>query len=293
MSSNFSLVIVNLFIGMCRGAAGVPRVLRDLGYEDKWIERQFPNQDFDLVHPELVLASRAENHTLLLEAKSGANTQTAQLARYDRVETADLRERLFLPHDETGSHDVTIVGLEEHEQRLRIGIEGQYDFPLLVASNRGLALRLNEFQVVQLNTAFQPYLGIDWDSVTLSWIPFDHDSELWEVAEVVIPEVVARMVKREPRIEAAPICSSRSSWAIIGRPEKNQMEAKVRQVFREAATNEFRSYLRLRDGGLDVTNNPLELDVPGQSLAFRRLQRLQREFLGRLRVHGDQLELPV
>jgi hypothetical protein len=292
MSSNFSLVVVNLFIGLCRGSAGLPRLLRDLGYQDRWIERHFHNQDHDIVHPELVLSSKANNHTILLECKSGPNTDVGQLRRYSRVRSRDLVERLFLEDDECGDHDVAIVGLEEHRERLSIALEGgDTMFPLLVANDGGLALALNEFSYAELSDVFRPALDISWDLVPLSWIPFDHDSELWEVAEVVMPLVLSKMVRREPRIDARSICVDASSWSIIGTTERQQMERKVVQVFSEAWHGEFRDFFRMVGDDLVVENNPVELDAARSTLGFQRLQRLQTEMLHRLRAEGYQLSL--
>ena len=44
-SLSFSLTMLNLWIGMCRGVVGLPRDLKSLGYQDKWIEYRFVNQD--------------------------------------------------------------------------------------------------------------------------------------------------------------------------------------------------------------------------------------------------------
>src|SRR5437660_1760886 len=93
LPSNLNLALMNLFIGMCKGVAGLPRDLRNLGYGDKWIELRFVNAQGEQVVPELVIASRQLHHTILFEWKSGANMEADQLRRYAGVTTEDLRER--------------------------------------------------------------------------------------------------------------------------------------------------------------------------------------------------------
>lgn len=292
MSSNFSLLIVNLFVGLCRGSAGLPKVLRELGYEDRWIERQFTNQDRDRVHPEVVIASRLQRHTLLVEAKRGPNTDRDQLRRYARVEGGDLIERLFLAEEEAERHDVAVVGLHEYADRLRIALEEDGTrFPLLVADDEGLWLAVNEFSCEELTDVFRPRMHVRWDEVPMGWIPFDHDSELWEVAEVVIPRVIGRMVDREPRVGARSVCDAVSSWSIIGTPQRRQMEARVLEVFREASAEEFREYFTVHDSDLVVVENPVDLEGATATQGFQKLQRLQGEFLHRLRAEGMQLNL--
>lgn len=293
MFSNFSLRLINLFIGMCRGSRGVPDALRLLGYEDRWIERQFFNQDHEAVHPELILASDTRHHALLFEAKSGANTDGDQLRRYSRISSDDLRERAFLTENESRSHDVAVVGLSEHRERLRIGIEGAWEVPLLLADEDGLSLALNAFAYEELSDVFRPTLEIVWEAIPMSWIPFDHGSQLWEVAEVVMPEVLGAMVKREPRIGCRSICQARSSWDIIGRDERAQMEGKVRDVFSEAARREFSEYVRVHGQHLLIVDNPINLDGGRSTQALQKLKRLNAEFLTRLRAEGDQLELAI
>ncbi len=293
MSSNFSLRVINLFIGMCRGSKGVPDVLRLLGYADRWIERQFFNQDHEAVHPELILASNDRHHALLLEAKSGANTDRDQLRRYSRISSDDLRGNAFLSEGESRSHDLAVIGLSEHADRLRIGIEGEWGFPLILADDEGLSLDINAFAYQELSDVFRPTLEIAWGTIPMSWIPFDHGSDLWEVAEVVMPEVMGAMIKREPRIGCRSICQARSSWDIIGGPEKGQMEAKVRDVFTEAARREFSEYVRVDGQHLVIINNPINLDGARSTQALQKLERLNAEFLTRLRADGNQLELAI
>lgn len=91
--SNFNLTMINLWIGMCRGVAGLPRDLKELGYVDKSIELRFRNQDMETVCPDLIIASDGLPHTLLFEFKSGANTEEDQLRRYSRVNQNDLMTR--------------------------------------------------------------------------------------------------------------------------------------------------------------------------------------------------------
>jgi hypothetical protein len=127
---------MNLFIGMCKGVVGLPRNFRNLGYVDKWIELRFANSEQEQVTPELIVASRRIDHTILFEWKSGPNTEADQLRRYAGVTTADLRERAHLPPEETKAHDVAIIGRQEFAERFVIGIErGGYRFPVLLVSD--------------------------------------------------------------------------------------------------------------------------------------------------------------
>ncbi len=112
----FNLKMLNLWIGLCRGVAGLPDALRKLGYEDKWIEYTFANQDIEKVCPDLIVASEQLGHTILLEFKSGANTEPDQLRRYSRVTQENL-VTAFISREAARNHDVSIVGRNEHGER--------------------------------------------------------------------------------------------------------------------------------------------------------------------------------
>src|SRR5207248_2279842 len=128
---SFNTELMNALIGMTKGAAGLPRELRDVGYAARWIEFQFRNSAAELVRPELILASGQLSHALLFEWKSGANTEPDQLRRYSDVRPDDLRTKAFIGRNECTSHDVCVIGLAEFADRILIGIHnGGYRFPV-------------------------------------------------------------------------------------------------------------------------------------------------------------------
>ena len=172
--NKLNLALMNLFVGMCKGVAGVPRHFRNLRYVDKWIELQFANSDQEVITPELIVSSRQLNHTILFEWKSGPNLEADQLRRYSRVTRDDLRERAGLAVEEIGSHDVGVIGLEEYRERLAMGInEGGYTFPLLLATEQGLAIHMNRFIRNETDAVFRPLLEINWETVPNYFFPVD------------------------------------------------------------------------------------------------------------------------
>lgn len=286
---SFNLKMLNLWIGLCRGVAGLPTGLRNLGYQDKWIEwtLTFFNGVLSRVCPDLIIASRETNHTVLLEFKSGANTEPDQLERYSRVTAKDLVEKAFLEPEATRNHDVALVGRSQHGDRLRIGIERPgYSFPLLLADEDGLALFHNKFQVPELTHLFSPRLKIDWRRVPLGFIPLDSESALWEVAEVVIPKVLHYMSQRRPRVGLDEICKDVCiTWGIMGKPAKDALRTRVQDVLREVGRQDFKPYLRwiARIRSLEIVDNPLELEPDRRAAAFRKLRGAQRKFIESLR----------
>jgi len=291
---NFNLRMLNLWIGLCRGDIELPSGLRDLGYENHFIELPFNNEELERVCPDLIVTSEEMQHTILLEFKSGPNCNEDQLRRYSRISTEDLKTRAFVRSTAAGSHDVAIVGQSEHSERLITGVEG-YSFPLVVAETGGLVLILNSFQADETNEVFSPRLEIDWQRAPRGYVPVNAESESWEVGEVVIPQILSYMFERLPRVGLDVVCNDVCDlWSIMGTPGKNDFRSKVREVLRLASRQHFKEYFRWTgaNSSLEIKKNPLELGTDKRSKAFRTLQRLHKQFLEHLRAEsGEQMHL--
>lgn len=288
-SLSFSLTMLNLWIGMCRGVAGLPRGLRDLGYEDQWIDHPFANQDNEVVVPDLIIASCQRSHTLILEWKDGANTKPDQLRRYSRVSEEDLKNRAYIAGEAARGHDVVIVGQAAYAPRLQMGIQdGGYLFPLLSVEECGVSLRLHKFSAPEVNQLFNPLLEVEWDNVPTSFVPIDGESEPLEVAEVVIPVVLSCMCKRMPRVDLTVICSDAcNTWSIMGKEPQNAIRRRVASILEDAASLEFNKYFRWRGRGndsgvLEFKSNPLDLHPSKLTTAYQALQSMQLKLLKRL-----------
>jgi hypothetical protein len=291
--------MLNLWIGMCRGAKGLPTHLRDLGYDDKWIELSFANSEMETVVPDLIVSSRRTQHTLLLEWKSGANTEPEQLRRYSRVTPDDLRTQAALSEAEYKSHDVTVLGKSEFADRLKIGInEGKYGFPLLVLEDAGLRLVHNQFVCQDLNGIFIHLLKIDLSKIPESFVPFDQDSELWEIAYHIIPRILVYMHQRDNQVLLDGLAwDTVATWKIMSGPHRKALREKMSCVLDEAARAEFSKYLlrntqadkRAQTKVWDIMNNPLDLQTKKHSQAFQVLKLQQSKFIERLRRGGQAL----
>ena len=295
--SNFNLAMLNLWIGLCRGVKGLPRSLRDLGYQVEWIEYHFSNSDLKRVKPDLILASDSAEHTLLLELKEGANTKADQLHRYSRITSEDLRERAFLGQA-SATHDVTINGKGEHQERLIKGVEKSgHGFPVLVVIDTGIARCYSRFSYQKLNDVFDPVLEIDFSKCPLEFLPFDLDSEKWEVAERIVPEIITQMYEHEPRILANKIAQKAVKvWDIIGEETKKEYITKITDIVDQASRDHFKKYLkrnshaagRTQTPTWEIIRNPLNLGADKQRNEFKKLKRIQKAFIESLKIDTVQ-----
>jgi hypothetical protein len=298
-SSDFNLKMLNLWIGLCRGEAGLPLDIRHLGYKHKWIELRFLNSHGEDVKPELIIASDRIGHTVLLEWKAGANTEQDQLRRYSGVDQQDLVQKVALTPVEASSHDTCVLGLAEHGHRLSMGIsQSGYSFPLLVLEHDGISLRLNRFARQELTQVFDPKLNLDMSKVPTQIIPFDHNSQFWEIAEQVLPQIIEYMCRGAPRFTLEQVASDCVPvWQIAMAPEyKRDLKFKVGQVIDDAAEHEFRGYFR-RDRPTagrthsptwQILYNPNDLPFDKRSREYRKLTTRQREFVEALKTGKRQ-----
>jgi hypothetical protein len=289
LPSNLNLALMNLFVGMCKGVAGVPRDFRQLAYAAKWIELTFGNSEQERVVPELIIASRELRHTILFEWKGGPNTEADQLRRYNRVTTADLRDRAYLAPDETETHDVAIIGKQEYAERFAMGVDQQhYPFPVLLVSDEGVAIHRNRFVPDQTDDVFRPILEVDWGTVPTHFFPVDVDSSLSDFAELLIPKVLELMGSGETRILQRHLEETIPCWTITTRAYQGQLRNKMFEVMDLAIGREFAPYLRRnRDRGAgaelgrhwDVIANPISGSSQMRTGEWKRMMSLYERFL--------------
>jgi hypothetical protein len=179
--------MLNTWIGLCDGCAGLPDCFHQMGFAPEWIEGTFSNSQHEMVNPELVISSVKEQCTLLFEWKSGANTEADQLMRYAAVVSDDLVKGLHIGKKATAKHDIVVICRDENSGRIRIGLENKFRFPLLSVDLQGFTLLSNHFSAGNVDAQFKPTLSIDWDLAPTSYVPLDHASEFWEIAEAESP----------------------------------------------------------------------------------------------------------
>ena len=301
--SNLNLALMNLFVGMCKGLAGLPRDFRNLHYVDKWIELRFANTDQEQVAPELIVSSRRLNHTILFEWKSGPNLEADQLRRYSRVSQDDLRERAGLAVEETGSRDIAVIGLQEHAERLAMGIaQGPYTFPLLLVTEDGLAIQENRFQPNETDAVFRPLLAIDWGNIPNYFFPVDVDSELWQFAELVIPRALELMGNGESRILQSDLEETVHCWNVLSPEYQRRLRTKLCDTLDRACQKQFEPYIRRnRVHGArerlgrhwDIIENPIAGSSDKRAKEWKKLGSLYKQFVEFLRTGREMPEQHV
>lgn len=236
---SLNLRLLNLFLGMCKGAVGLPTNLRQLGDRETGIEMPFQNAGSEAVVPELIISSRNVHHSLLFEWKEGGNTEADQLRRYNGIIQQDLTQRAMLAADECATFNVTVIGVHEFRDRIALGVDnGGYTFPVLIVTDAGIELIRHGFAEPQTDAVFRPLLNINWDNAPTSFSPVDGSSELWEYAEQIIPFLLTRMEAGDTRIVAEDVAHHIIPlWDTANQNFSQQVAAKIVAVLTYASQN--------------------------------------------------------
>jgi hypothetical protein len=283
---NFNLRMLNCWIGLCHGDDPLPKDISNLGYVDRAVERRFKIATGRECKPELIIASKSEKHALLWEWKDGRTIDLDQLQRYSTVTHDDLVERAFLGEKECATHDPVLVVKEEHvantldllkRENVLFAVIGA--FP---GAFRSVGSQINGSAIAKLLADF----SCDWEHAPVSYVPLDRDSPLEEVAPHVVTLLLQRILRRDPVIRSIDLCDHVCPMFSALAPEaRHDIEKKITDVFAAAAKHEFSAYVDFRTLGsvhssqLSVTTNPFEIGDDKRSRGFRRMKRLQTEFV--------------
>ncbi len=285
MSSNFRLQVTNLLVGMCRGTPGLSTELRDLGYREQWIARGFPRGVASRSHPVLVLASRETGHSFFVEIATGPEIDSDRLRQYMGTTAVELRRGTNLSRQQTETYGVAVFGLAEDRDTLRGSIEASgVRATLLLCDPEGVRLDANPFRQAALTNIFRPLLPIRWPGVP-RWIPFDHESSPADIAAVVVPEVIGRLLAGETGIDIGEVCRGQVLWNLTTEAGQEKLRANVRKALAEAAGLEMRKYFVVRGGVVEAAVTGRDDGVPVEHRILRIIARRQVQLLTRLEGH--------
>lgn len=218
-----------------------------MGYRDIWLNNGLTPDGTDRSHPVMVLASRETRHSLFVEVTGGPEIDPGHLEPYARLTAVELRQGTRLSREQTETYGVAVFGWDEHRETLRACVAQSGMRPaLILRTPEGLVLDSNPFVKAALTNIFRPLLAVDWHVAPLSWIPFDHESRPAEVAGVVVPEVVRRLLHGEFRIEVDDVCRKQVLWGLTTDTGRRKLRERIREVLVDAASGEMRGYFSLR-----------------------------------------------
>lgn len=295
---SFSLRLLNAMIGLCEGIRGMPRVLKDLGYKVRGIEARFLLANERWANPDLIVGSAQEGHTLLCEWKSGRNADLDQAERYARVTTRDLTEGAELPLRETRTHDCALFVQPEYGQDVDQALaQAGYSPPMIEADETEMVLTRRQLQPQRLDRAFRE--SVDISLCPRHFVPFDRESEDWQIAHHVLNIICLLMHKRVPEFTVDDVAERAfPPWGVIEREYRGQLRDNIRRVVNELSDRDMSGYFerkpkRVRSDPATwvIVSNPADVTYDRRTVQWRALYRACQGAVTNMR--GTRPRLPL
>jgi hypothetical protein len=306
-SSDTNLKLLNMIIGLCKGAAGLPKDLLKLGYTVHYIEHEFANSKGERVKPEIIIQSSQCKNTLLFEFKTGGSVDIDQLQRYSGVTQQDIQQMAYVSPQCLSTFDVVYLCLFDHLQMIRQTIQSsEFKPPLLSYDRSTINLVLHSFKDELLTPLFRKGLSVKFEIIPSNFIPFHRASKDWEFAEAIIQRVIGYMYDNQSRIVSGSLCKGLiPEWDNLGASEQSYYEGKIRDVLNLACKHDFKGYLKLSKAQAvtrgaqkvwEIMNNPLIVQPDKRRAGFKKLRGLQSRFIeylktGKRPLTQEELEL--
>ncbi len=291
---NEHLKLLNGLIGFASLIEGWPNPLREQGYVLYWVGPSYLVSNGKKSNPDLVFVSRPLNHCLIFECKSGISTDDEQLEALAATTKDDLIQsaQVSFPDPNTAKFDIVIVCLSDKSQSLiNVLDSGNYGFPLLVIdyATGHAHLERAALNARTLSAMLKGGVSFDKDFWPLGFIPYDETSELIEIANVIMPEVVSLIKLGEPYFDIADIIRNTCPIEAKLHPkEETKLTQKVRSVLYSASKGEFRGLLKPILGGGQyqdkwIVNESIKVGGVEKKVGVRSLQKRTSQFVSRLK----------
>jgi hypothetical protein len=283
------LIPLNGLIALTRGDGHWQRALGEMGLRIHLFEAPVFTPEGNIVAD--VLIYRVDPPLVLLaECKSGRHIKPVQAGRYLAAEENGIFSAGSLPPALRGKGtQVTacFAGNEDHRCDLEASMaQHEIQAPLLTVGDGCARLTgvdslgsLHSFDV-RHNSGLPP-----------ARFPIDHNSELEEIRELVVPVLIAAQARQEEFVDVESVCRDLlPEWPVVGNQAQRSFRRRVDDVLRRLAAGEFGDQLIYEPGTkatqarVRITVTPAATDPRGTPQSWQARQRRAARALGRQRA---------
>lgn len=272
---------INALLGLCTPHDVNPSPLAVAGF--RWVGLEVPLRSGDggKVVADVVLVHDATAHLVVCEAKSGNNIEVEQARRYSQVtaQTVVHAVSLTLSRAVEPSVEVLYLGLEAYSERLALSLKSaEVPYPLLTVGKASIRLARPEGASRHLRAAL-PGLGVELTAPPLTYIPFDHDSDVEEFINPVRARLVRAIAIGETEISIRVLAErSCPSFLMYGPAARGQLTKKVQRAARQIAAEHPGTYAYAEapgggEGYIRILRTPEAYDARGRTQAYQALSR--------------------
>lgn len=247
------------------------------------------------VDVDIVLFRPASSHLVLLEAKSGANIENSQAARYAGVDAAAVVQAtgVSVPRREELSFEVAYVCLAENADRIRQGLAAAMTGALIVVAQDRIEFE-RDGRPTDLDAAWEAG-PIPLAAPVVRVLSFDADSPASEFDAAVRAQLVAELSHSRPEVTVRLLAERVvPHFPIFSSGAQRRLIAKVRESARNIVEADPDTYGYLPTTGtrqepaVELRAKPETLDPRGRTQAYQALYGRR----GRLE-HGERRQLDL
>lgn len=248
--------------------------------------------------PDVVASAAQRGFTLLVEVKSGGQIDHDQLSRMKSVSAVDLRDLHHLPIPEPAAHAVLVIYFCNESHLSEIAAQVGDRASVVGFDGRRFHIAGAPLADVELHRAIQE-AEVAASSFALAIIPFDQESELGDVARVIVPVLIAQLIHGTGVVTSEGVLQ-KTHATVLGvmqstgaGSELRPIRERVTDVLREASGNELKEWIeRLPVRPEWRFRRALSSDPANRTRELQSLQKLGYALVERLGGgSGIQLEI--
>jgi hypothetical protein len=288
---------VNAVLGLLVAGDINPARLAEAGFRLAGLEVPVVGPDGKVV-VDVVLFHPDTRHFVLVEAKSGANIETAQGQRYAALDAQAvvLAAGVSVPHRGELSVEVAYACLAEHADRITLGLaEADLPFAVISVDKRRIDLLRPDQRATVLDAAWSDG-AIELAGPIGRMIPFDHESPTSVFEAPVRAQLVAELSHTQSQVTVRLLTERVvSQFAIYAGPAQNKLVNKVREVVRSIVDTESDTYGYIPRSGtrtedaIEFRRTPEDRDPRGRTRAYQALPGRRPRSSGPVEPHQPDL----
>jgi len=192
--------LINKFIGLCKDTIKWPKILFELGYDVQLIEQTINLKSAQKINPDVVAVSSKLLHTIVTDCKSGNNIDKGQDARYQELESDDLKYYVTVHDPNQLKHNVCYIDSHINHAEL----EPHTQLPFITFSQKKVQGQ-GDFGIKQLNEKLCNPTSLEDMREPTGYYPFSPDDEDYVIAPHVLRGLISYLVmkghKTQPQIK--------------------------------------------------------------------------------------------
>jgi len=282
-NESFSLLLPNLFIGLCKGSRTLgdySRIFKEeLGYLIFKFEPSFKTFAAGRINPDVIIISNNVENTLIIEWTESNHVnedKKRQIDRYSRLSKDDLINIVAIPVNSAKTHNIILITLpnlvSSYSEYMKLR---DIRFPILDFTiqdgNYCLEKKESNFEESRTNKFFTD--GIKIKRIPLHYIPIPLDNfSSKSIVTLVVRHLVSLLIKGIQEFSIEEFCEGYiSAWKFINDKKQSEFMKVTKNLLNELAHRPIGDQIIARIG-----NNPPKWKIKDEIDIKKRMKSIQK-----------------